>query len=111
MIKGIQSLSEGVVFYQTFLNPKGPNTSLEGVLGWFLGVKPLLRRYQGTLRERDFGGLDLRDFPGALGASGVLRRNARADALDLGSTYQVTPRSRGEERREVTHYFFLKVFF
>ena len=25
--------------------PKGPNTSLEGVLGWFLGVKPLLRRY------------------------------------------------------------------
>ena len=25
--------------------PKGPNTSLEGVLGWFLGVKPVLRRY------------------------------------------------------------------
>ena len=26
-------------------NPKGPNTSLEGALVWFLGVKPLLRRY------------------------------------------------------------------
>ena len=26
-------------------DPKGPNTSLEGTLGWFLGVKPLLRRY------------------------------------------------------------------
>ena len=24
---------------------KGPNTSLEGVLGWFWGLKPILRRY------------------------------------------------------------------
>ena len=26
-------------------NPKGPNNSLEGALGLFLGVKPILRRY------------------------------------------------------------------
>ena len=28
-----------------YRTPEGPNTYLEGALGWFLRVKPLLRRY------------------------------------------------------------------
>ena len=32
------------IFFEDFTS-LGPNTSLEGALGWFLGVKPLLRRY------------------------------------------------------------------
>ena len=36
---------EMVLVHHLIFLPKGPNTSLEGVLGWFLGVKPLLRRY------------------------------------------------------------------
>ena len=41
----VPRLRDGALPVIFFVFPKAPNTSLEGALGWFLEVKPLLKRY------------------------------------------------------------------